>query len=72
MVIYYVITDVIDISNNTVFEISKISDYLQIESLNKMCLDHFIYYLSVKTLDNQLSLMEKYPIQWSKRRCTEI
>ena len=61
-VIDYVTTDIINISNNTVFEVFQISDYLQIESLQKMCLDHFIYNLNKKTLDHQLSLMENYQV----------
>ena len=61
-VMYYVITDVINICNDSVFEIFQISDYLQIQCLQKMCLNHFIYNLNIKTLDDQLSLMEKYPM----------
>ena len=61
-VIFYLITDIIDISNDTVFEIFQISDYLQIESLTKICLNHFIYNLNIRTLRHQVSLMEKYPL----------
>ena len=61
-VIHYVNTDIIDISNNNVFQIFQISDYLQIECLSKMCLDDFIYNLNIKTLDDQMNLMEKYPL----------
>ena len=61
-VICYVITDVININNDTLFEVFQISDYLQIETLSKMCFDTYTYNLNIKTLDHQLSLMEKYPI----------
>ena len=57
-VIDYVMTDVININNDTVFEVYQISDYLQIGVLGKMCLDHFIYSLNIKTLDHQINLME--------------
>ena len=61
MVIDYVITDIINICSDTVLEILEISEYLQIDSLIKVCLDHFIYNLNIKTLDHQLSLVEKFP-----------
>ena len=57
-VIDYVSTDVINFEKDNIFEIFQISDYLQIECLRKMCLDHFIYNLNRKTVDRQLSLME--------------
>lgn len=59
----YVATGIIDIDDGNVFEMSKVADYLQIEGLNKnIFLDHFIFSLNRKTLDNQLSLIEKHPI----------
>ena len=62
-VLNYITNDTIDISSNTIFEISKLVDYLQIEGLNKtMFLDHFVFSLNSKTLDHQLFLMEKYPL----------
>jgi len=54
----YVSTDVINMNIDIVFEVFQISDYLQTECLSKNCLDHFIYDLNMKNLDNQLSIME--------------
>ena len=60
--VHYLNTGIIDLSIDNVFEIFQISDYLEIEGLRKNCLDHFICNLNIKTLDDQLSLMEKYPM----------
>ena len=62
----YVMTDLINITSSNASEILQISDYLQMDCLSKMCLDHFVYNLNVKTLDHQLSLMEKYPLLCNK------
>ena len=61
-VLDYVTNDIINITIDTLFEIFQISDYLQIEDLSKMCWDHYIYNLNRKTLDDQLNIMEKYPL----------
>ena len=61
-VIEYVSTDVINMNNDVIFEVFQISDYLQIECLSKMCLDHFIYNLNIKNLDEQLSMIESNPL----------
>ena len=61
-VIEYIITDKITLSNDTAVEIYPICDYLQIEDLSEMCFDYFVYNLNIKTLDQQLNLMEKFPI----------
>ena len=41
-VVDWIITNHIYIVDDDVFEIYKVSDYLLIENLNKLCLDHFI------------------------------
>ena len=46
------IINYISISNKTVFEIIQILCYLQIECLNKICWDNFVYSLNIKTLDD--------------------
>ena len=56
------IINYISISNKTVFEIIQISYYLQIECLNKICWDNFVYSLNIKTLNDLISLVENYPL----------
>ena len=59
----YVATGILDIDDSNVFEMSKVADYLQIKGLSKrMFLDHFIFSLTRKTLEGQLSLIEKHPV----------
>ena len=61
-VIDYVSTDTINLTNDNIFEIFQVADYLQIESLSQVCFDFFIHNLNSKTVDQQLSLMENYPL----------
>ena len=47
--------------NDHVLEIFELATYLQIDSLKKLCENVFIYNLNTRTIDNQLSLIEKNP-----------
>ena len=61
-VVDWIMTDHIEIEDDEIFDIYKVSDYLLIESLSRFCLDHFIYNLNKKHLDYQLSVIEKQPL----------
>ena len=63
-VIDYLVTDHIDIDANDVFELLKVSDYLDIECLSSLCFNCFIFNLYLKTLDHQLSIIEKQPMSY--------
>ena len=61
-VVNWIMTDHIEIEDDEIFDIYKVSDYLLVESLSRFCLDHFIYNLNKKHLDYQLSVMKKNPM----------
>ena len=56
-VINFINTDEIDIHVETLFEILNLALYLQIDDLQKFCLDHFTHNLNRKSLESQLGLL---------------
>ena len=61
-VIDYVNNDTINLTNDNLLEIFQVADYLQIGSLSQVCFDLFIHNLNSKAVDQQLSLMDNYPL----------
>lgn len=44
------------------FDIQSLATYLQIKSLQKACFNYFTYHLNVRTVYDQLELLESYPL----------
>ena len=61
-VMSFVETGEITLDYEYLFKIAELSQYLQIDNLNKKCLDYFTYNLKKRNINILLSIIEKYPL----------
>ena len=59
-VMKFINTGEIDLKSESLFYTLNLALYLQIESLQKFCLDHFTYNLNRKSVESQLRMLEEY------------
>ena len=61
-VINYITIGKIKLDNENLLDVQSLATYLQIDNLQKNCLNYFIYNLNLRTIDNQFILLENYPM----------
>ena len=69
----YISTGAVELNYDCLFDILAVAGYLQIESLQKHCLDYFTYNLNVANVDDQLDQLKSYPFvdeKYQKRAVT--